>query len=127
MYKDLLMILSWDIQLLSNLAKNLRMTPNLCGVDQIVSVLICKMEMLPTDTTDPSEQSSVFIGAAWQRSGGEGSCQPLRPAPPCAFGQAGPHDTRAHWPETLCWGWYRRTSRLVPFWVSMEVREAQGP
>lgn len=65
------MILSWDTQLLSNLAKNPWMTPNLCRTEQTVSVLICKMEVLPAETTDPSVQSSVFIRAAWHMPEGK--------------------------------------------------------
>lgn len=71
LHKNLLMILSWDTQLLPSLAKSLQMTPNLCRIEQMVSVLLCEMEVLPTETTDPSVQSSIFIRAAWHTPAGK--------------------------------------------------------
>lgn len=31
------------------------------------------------------------------------------------------------WPETLCWGGCLQTPRLIPYWESGEIREAQNP
>lgn len=87
------MILSWDIQLISNLAKNLRMTPDLGRIEQTVSVLVCKMEVLPTEAADSSVQSSIFIRAAWHVPKGKaaaGCCAELHCVPSGVLGPVAP-------------------------------------
>lgn len=70
------MMLNLDIQLL---AKNLRMIPNLCRIEQTVSVLISKIKVLHTETTDPGVQF-VSMQAAWHSAREEvaaGHCSQL--------------------------------------------------
>lgn len=125
-HKNLLMILSWDIQLISNLAKNLRLTPDLCRIEQTVSVLVCKMEVLPTEATDSSVQSSIFIRAVWHVPKGKaaaGCCAELHCVPSGARGPMAPGPAGWRPPAEGITGephvWFHAGS--------LEIREAQGP
>lgn len=128
------MMLSLDIQLL---AKNLWMTPNLCRIEQTMSVLISKIKVLHTETTDPGVQSVsmqrqpgthqrkrwlLATAHSWRRRWLLATAHSS-----AALWPAGPLGTSACWPETLCWGCCLQTSRLIPYWESGEIREAQNP